>query len=197
MISFTNDHFSNNIPRWKKHVIPRFNGKECNALFIGPCEGRAPIWFLENLPNAHAMCIERFEEKTFTLFKQNIRGFKNRCKYLNMSFKDGLIKLHSKTPNQFDFVFIDTANSKEVLEALVLAYPLLKFKGLLIVDDYTNSKEHISNCPKPAVDSFMNIYAPYMKALEFSWQAILLKRSKPLPWHKCNSEYYHEDLDRI
>ncbi len=196
MKHFSDDYFSNNILRWKRHVIPRYQNKECNALFIGPHEGRAPIWFLENLPKANALCIESFSENKLEIFKQNTKEFKGRCKFCNMSFKDGLVKLNYKN-QMFDFVFIDTVDSKEVLESLVLVFPLLKPKGLLIIDDYTNSKEHIHNCPKPAIDSFMNIYARYMKALEFSWQAILLKRSKPLPLSKCNSEYYHENLANI
>ena len=174
-----------------KHVIPRFNNVQCNALFIGPHQGRAPIWFLENIPQSKVLCIESFSDKNLNIFKQNTKEFKDRCKFLNMTFRDGLIKVHN---HQFDFIFIDTIDSKEVLESLILVFPLLKANGILIIDDYTNSKEHLPNCPKAAVDSFMNCYAPYMKALEFSWQAILLKRSRPLPWPRCKSEYYHEDL---
>lgn len=195
---FVFDYFSNNLARWNKHVKPR---KPMRSLVIGCHEGRAPLWLLENVPGSSIICIDNFDKHKpiiFGNFQANITPYKSRVKTYNMSHRDALIKIAS-IPNLqlFDFIFIDTVDSKEVLENLILAFPLLKPKGLLIVDDYTNSKEHLPNCPKVAIDSFMNIYAPFVKALEFSWQAILLKRSRKLSWPKCNSEYYHENLKTI
>lgn len=188
---FTVDHFSNNLYRWNRFVKPR---KPQSSLIIGCHEGRAPLWLLENIEASHVTCVDDFSPGVLNNFRQNIVPYKNRVKYVNASYRDALIKLKDQ---QFDFIFIDTIDSKEVLESLILSFPLLKPKGLLIVDDYTSSKEHLPNCPKAAVDAFMNIYAPFLKALEFSWQAILLKRSRKLPWKRCYSEYYHESLAKI
>jgi hypothetical protein len=142
-------------------------------------------------------CIDKWENSNdYTRFVNNMSKYGDQVVHYNVKeFRDGILLLPKNV--KFDLLFIDDINAKIVLESLVLAFPLVKGRGLIIVDDYTNSKEHLHNCPKAAIDAFFNVYAPFVKALEFSWQAIFLKRSRPLPWKKCNSEYYHEDLTKI
>lgn len=194
---FTVDWFSNNISRWERHVKPRFESKKIKALVIGCHEGRAPIWILENIPKSSVVCVDDFKKASKAVFNRlrtNIKPYGDRAKYIDSEFREALIELQDQ---MFDFIFIATTDSKIVLECMVLAFPLLKAHGLMIVDNYTHSKEHIPNCPRIGVDSFMTVYARYVKALEYSWQAIFLKRSKPLTVPICKSEYYHERLDRI
>jgi predicted O-methyltransferase YrrM len=192
---FTVDWFSNNIPRWERHVKPRFADKKMKALVIGCHEGRAPLWILDNCPRSSVVCVDEFNERpVFERLKKNVSGYGDRAKWIKGSFRDALIELKNE---HFDFIFIATIDSKVVLEAMVLAFPLLKARGLMIADNYTHSKEHIPNCPRIGVDSFMTVYARYVKALEYSWQAIFLKRSKPLKVAICKSEYYHENISKI
>jgi predicted O-methyltransferase YrrM len=193
---FSVDHFSNNLERWNRHVKPL---QPKASLVIGCHEGRAALWLLENCAGSNVTCIENFRKVGVRIeknFSENVAPYKTRVRVMNKSYREALVSLaHSK--KIYDFIFIDSIDSLEVLECMVLAFPLLKPKGLFIVDDYTNSKERIPNCPRAAVDAFMNVYAPCVKALEYSWQAIFLKRSRKLPWPKCQSEYYHEDLNAI
>lgn len=198
---FTVDWFSNNIPRWERHVKPRFAGdvgakkkKNIKALVIGCHEGRAPLWILDNIRGSTVVCVDDFEKSVLNRLKSNIKPYGERARYINSGFRDALIELRNEV---FDFIFIASIDGMVVLESMVLAFPLLKPKGLMIIDNYTHSKEHLPNCPRMGVDCFMNLYARNVKALEYSWQAIFLKRSKPLKVPRCNSEYYHERLDRI
>ena len=97
-----------------------------------------------------------------------------------------------KAPN-FDFIYIDAnRHSKNVLEDAVLSYPLLKPEAMMIFDDYTNNKEHDINCPKPGIDSFLNMYIQELKVLHTRWQVIVVKRKTHLPRKLCFSEFYKE-----
>lgn len=191
---FTVDWFSNNIPRWERYVKPRFQGKKIKALVVGCHEGRAPLWILNNISNSSVVCVDDFDKSVLGRLKKNIKPYGDKARYINSSFRDALISIKNET---FDFIFIASIDGMVVLESMVLAFPLLKPRGLMIIDNYTHSKEHTPNCPRMGVDSFMNLYARYIKALEYSWQAIFLKRSKPLYVPRCKSEYFHERLDRI
>ena len=155
------------------------------------------ILLVKKNKNMKIYCIDKWENSNdYTRFVNNMSKYGDQVVHYNVKeFRDGILLLPKNV--KFDLLFIDDINAKIVLESLVLAFPLVKGRGLIIVDDYTNSKEHLHNCPKAAIDAFFNVYAPFVKALEFSWQAIFLKRSRPLPWKKCNSEYYHEDLTKI
>lgn len=193
---FTVDHFSNNIERWNRHVLPRAPSA---TLVIGGYEGLAAVWLLDNVPGSRVTCLDDYKKHGVRVERnavENMAPYRSRATLIKNSLRDGLIAL-AAAKKRFDFVFLDSIDSQEVLECMVLAFPLLKPKGLFIVDDYTNSKERLPNCPKVAVESFMNVYAPYVKALEYSWQAVFLKRSRKLPWPRCQSEYYHEDLNAV
>lgn len=183
---YTVDHFSNNKKRWEKHVTPL---KPQRSMVIGAHEGRAPQWLLDHIPRSTVICVDDYKKlpaKVFTNAKANMAPYGSRATLINQPTRDALLSM----TDTFDFIFIDSVDSQKVLEALILAFPLLKPKGLCIADDYTSSAEHLPNCPKQAIDAFLSIYAPYVKTLELSWQAIFQRRSKKLPWKYCNSEYY-------
>lgn len=200
---YLHDWFSNNIPRWNRHVKPFLSKrKNANILMIGINEGRAPLWLKENNmlkgDKSKILCIDAFGKgQIYENFLKNVAPYEGVIEHRNViNLRDGIYEVIN-AKKKFDFIFIDSIDSQKVLESLVLTFPLLKPKGLLIIDDYTNNKEHSNICPKAAIDSFMDIYASQIKALELSWQAILLKRSRPLKRLSCKSEYYHENLKNI
>ena len=201
------DHFSNNILRWERHVKPFFDKephKKVNILMIsGVHDGRAPHWLLENTNiskrgnRSKVYCVDFFKKDVLTRFKKNLDHFGGDIVEeiaVKKCLKESIEKIKMI---EFDFIFIDSMGTQELLEMLVLTFPLLKKQGLLIVDDYTNGIEHQFNCPRPAIDAFMNIYAHLIKVRELSWQAIMIKRSKALGIKKCKSEYYHENMELI
>ena len=199
---FGPDHFSNNIIRWERHVRPFFEKrktKKTNILMIRQGYGRAPMWLLENVFHDYKKttiyCIDEYSPALLKQFKENFKSYADSVVHINVkNIHDGFLSLKDLL---FDFVYIDGLYSQDILQSLVCSFPYIKPKGLIIVNNNTNSKEHLSNCPKIAIDAFMQIYASNIKALELSWQAIMLKRSKPLKLKTCRSEYYHEDLEKI
>ena len=201
MQTFSKDHFSNNIPRWERLIKPRLEKKnKLNILVVGCHDGRAPFWLLKNVlthKDSRIYCIDRFSPDVHKRFKNNMKEFGDTIQDIKVDkfMREGLNSI--KHDVQFDMIFLDGMHAQEVLEVMVMTFPMLKAQGLLVVDDNTNSKEHLPNCPKVAIDAFMYIYSPFIKALDISWQAVMLKRSRPLKIKGCKSEYYHEDLDKI
>lgn len=66
--------------------------------------------------------------------------------------------------NFFDFIYIDGSHkAPEVLLDAVLAFRLLKIGGVIAFDDYVwhefnETEKDLFRCPKPAIDSFVNLY---------------------------------------
>ena len=66
----------------------------------------------------------------------------------------------------YDLILIDAGHkSKDVLEDLILSWPLLRKGGLMILDDYTWVPKHsgqiniLLESPKMGIDSFLNCYS--------------------------------------
>jgi hypothetical protein len=78
------------------------------------------------------------------------------------------------------------------MEDAVLAFAVLKPGGIMILDDYTDNKEHDNNCPKPAINAFLAAYANEVQVLHAGWQVILKRRRAPLRKKLCFSEYFRE-----
>jgi hypothetical protein len=186
---FTSDHFSNNLERMNTYVLPVLSKKtKSHILDIAPQEGRSTIWFLENLKDSHVTVLQNKPGKNL---KHNLAQFGTRVTII-----EDFSQL--KHDSQFDAIYIDLGpDSRFTLEAAVTCFPKLCSKGLMIFDDYTTDHMHGFRCPKPAIDSFANCYARYIKVIHASWQFILMKRTKPLSSKMCNSEYYHENVSRI
>ena len=186
---FTSDHFSNNLERMNTFVLPVLSKKiKTHILDILPQEGRSTIWFLQNLKDSHVTVLQTKPGKNL---KHNLAQFGNRVTIIE-DFSE------LKQKDEFDAVYIDLgSDSRFTLEAAVTSFSKLCPKGLMIFDDYTTDHMHGFRCPKPAIDSFANCYARYIKVIHASWQFILMKRTKPLPSKMCESEYYHENVSRI
>ena len=191
---FTSDWFSNNLPIWEKH-LKTLKDKPLKMLEIGTFEGRSAIWLLENVlthRDSKIYCVDHWKnnETAYKTFLNNTKKYKDKVTVLKGYSKDMLRNLKHV---QFDFIYIDASkHSQNVLEDAVLSFDLLKPDGLMIFDDYTHNKEHDVNCPRPAIDAFMNVYATQIKVLLTRWQVVLKKRKTPLPKKPCYSEFYKE-----
>jgi len=98
--------------------------------------------------------------------------------------------LRNITDKVFDFVYIDASrHSRDVLEDAILSWYLIKKGGLLIFDDYTNSHENDNNCPRPAIDAFLNIYSNELDIIHSKWQ-VVIKKKNPTNRQPCYSEDY-------
>ena len=93
--------------------------------------------------------------------------------------------------NQFDIIYIDGSHlAKDVLLDAVLSWDLLKLGGLLIFDDYgwggTRGAEFIEKgsrdeTPAPAIDAFLDVFAPYLTVIQKEYQVIVRKDRAALP----------------
>jgi predicted O-methyltransferase YrrM len=215
--SFTTDWFSMRIPLWTAILKPLLSGKpSVQGLELGTYEGRSAHWTLAHLLNgagSHLTCIDSFKQldpqsvrkgrKTQDSIKRallaNMRPYGSKFSLHEADITNELRKMAGGAVKpMLDFVYIDSDGSaRDYLEQAVLVWPLLKPRGLLVFDDYTNSKEHDYSCPRKGIDAFLDNYAHELKVLHSGWQVILQKRTHRLPVRACKSEYYHEDLHRI
>lgn len=197
---FTADYFSNNIPRWEREVKPRFLGKPCKVLDIGSFEGRSATWLLDNVlthPKAEITCVDDYSGKAEAR-KRIIKNLGHRAEDIYVSNIVAVLKKLHLDGKKYDLIYIDLgAGSREVLEVAVLAFSLLKGRGMMIFDDYTADKFHANSCPKQGIDAFVDIYARELKVLHTSWQMMVMKRSKALKHVPCKSEFYHENVAKI
>jgi predicted O-methyltransferase YrrM len=200
---FTVDWFSNNIPTWREVLVPALIGKaEVAALEVGSYEGRSAAWTVENLvlgrPRGHLLCIDDFATPgTEATFRANMARYPRSRVSVQKGRAEVLLR-RMPPVERFDLVYLDAGKcARDVLEQAVLVWPLLNKRGLLVFDDYTNSAEHGSECPKRGIDAFLDMYAHELKLRKAGWQVIVQKRSRPLARKACRSEFFHEDLAKI
>lgn len=200
---FTKDWFSNNIPRWEKHLkklIQQGKTTPLNALELGSFEGRSAIWTLENIlvhADSHITCIDSYRTGTKRQqslsqqrFKKNTEAFGKKVQLIVSDTRDAL-KSPSLLKKQFDLIYIDASrHSKNVLEDAILALPLLKVGGYMVFDDYTSSKDHDYVCPKKGIDAFLDIFHDDLKVENTSWQVILRKKQPKRAPKACHSELF-------
>lgn len=198
MPEFSEDWFSGNIPSWKKQ-LGRLRGKPLRFLEIGTFEGRSALWVLENIlthPDSKLYVIDHWKyvgehnKQVYETFKKNISPHAAKVHVLKGYSRDMLRGL--KAP-QFDFVYIDAnRHSQNVLEDAVMSFPLLKPRGMMILDDYTHNKEHDNMCPRPGIDCFLNTYAGEIEVLHTGWQVVVRKRARPMLRRPCYSELFKD-----
>ena len=186
---FTQDWFSCYIHNWT-HFLKELKDKpNLRFLEIGSYQGRSTVWLLENIltdDTSSITCIDTFEGSAehlidfqhdlltlFQVFSHNISKFKNKVNIIKNKSQIALKQLNE----QYDFIYIDgdhTASS--VIEDAILSFPLLKKGGIMIFDDYMWSchKTPIDD-PKPAIDSFLLIYADKINVLFINTQVIIQK----------------------
>lgn len=201
--NFTNDWFSNNIPRWEKHfkkLMHEGKTKPLQALELGSFEGRSAIWILENIlthPKSHITCVDNYTTGTkrqqlayHNKFINNTKPFGDKVELIVKDTRDAL-KSHLLLGKQFDFIYIDASrHSKNVLEDAILALPLLKIGGYMVFDDYTSSKDHDYVCPKKGIDAFLDIFHDELKVENTSWQVILRRKKVSHKQKTCRSELF-------
>ena len=180
---FTVDWFSRSIPAWK-HLFPRVMPRPERILEIGAFEGRSTCFMLEHILPAdldgEIHCVDTWEggvehggiamNAVFDRFQANVAATLKRFPrhkvigHRRLS-SAALRELHAKGfAGRFDFVYVDGSHqAADVLEDLVLSFPLLRRGGLVICDDYTWQRqglgqEDILDTPKLAIDAFTNIY---------------------------------------
>jgi predicted O-methyltransferase YrrM len=185
---FTVDWFSRFAPVWRD-LIRRHNPSR--FLEIGSYEGRSGCFIVDEVAALRPIelyCIDTWADgdglQVERRFDRNIQTARSRSKHSATVYKhkaysvDALAKLLAKGNKEaFDFIYIDGSHkAPDVLTDCVMAFPLLKVGGVMILDDYlwivdeSNNladpgAEEFYNLPKPAIDAFMNIFQRKMRLL--------------------------------
>ncbi|MEO3472843.1 class I SAM-dependent methyltransferase [Roseomonas sp. CAU 1739] len=199
---FTVDWFSRSIPAWK-HLFPRVMPRPARILEIGAFEGRSTCFMLEHILPAdldgEIHCVDTWEggvehggiamNAVFDRFRANVgatvKRFPRHKVILHRNLSSlALRALHAKGHGgTFDFVYVDGSHqAADVLEDLVLSFPLLRNGGLMICDDYIwqrqrPGEEDILDTPKLAIDAFTNIFRRRIRFIDWpsTYQAAFLK----------------------
>ena len=176
---------------WNKY-LSEFKDKKLNILEIGSYEGVATNWFLTYLMNnkdSKIYCIDTWEgspeyvntnfkkiEKTFNkMVKES--GKKKQVIKMKMTSFEGLNKLISKKINDFDIIYIDASHlAKDVISDMILAWSILKYEGIMILDDYEwEQLGYEINRPKIAINTFIDFYKRELDVLSIKYQVLLQK----------------------
>lgn len=177
---------------WNKY-LSEFKDKKLNILEIGSYEGVATNWFLTYLMNnkdSKIYCIDTWEgspeyvntnfkkiEKTFNkMVKES--GKKKQVIKMKMTSFEGLNKLISKKINDFDIIYIDASHlAKDVISDMILAWSILKYEGIMILDDYEwEQLGYEINRPKIAINTFIDFYKRELDVLSIKYQVLLQKK---------------------
>lgn len=91
----------------------------------------------------------------------------------------------------FDVVYVDaTGGAADTLEQAVLAFRLVRPGGVLVLTNYTHSREHDARCPRRGIDAFLDAFTYEARVLHSAWHVFVQRRPEPLPRPPCLSEYY-------
>ena len=201
------DWFTEHIPFWERHLKGRFTGTDTEggvrALVIGPYEGRCLEWMFENVlhGNSRATVLDAFtyapcvSYKSVPVFNPEVRKTfdRNMAPYRNRIVIKPPTSLRTlKGDKSFHLVYIDTQSSRHALETAVLAFPLMRPGGVMVLTNYTHSKEHDARCPRRGIDAFTDAYASEIKVLRSGFHFFLQRRVTPLEAKPCQSEYFDE-----
>lgn len=180
VFDFTTNWFEPKLPQWQR-LIKEFATVPVNCLEIGCFEGRSAVWILENVcvhPNSKLTTIDTFEgspeftngvskitievDKMESRFRSNINatGKGNQVEIIKSKSLETLIAwnyVQNNSSPQFDFVYIDASHeAHSVLSDAILVWPLLKYNGIIIFDDYALRRyAEPYNNPYVGIDGFL------------------------------------------
>jgi len=188
---FTNNWFDQTaIFNFEKYILPlKAEERPQYFLEIGCYEGRASVWLMEN-SNARLTVIDTFkgskehsnEDDLFDRFQENIKPYKNRIIIEPGTSREKLKGLGAR--EFYDFIYVDGSHqASDVLEDIILAFPLLKQGGIMILDDYTwGQGMDYYDVPSSGINAFLTVYGNQIEILEKNSQVILTKPKQiPLP----------------
>jgi len=182
---FTFDWFSHNIPLWERFLLP-YRIRPSRFLEVGVFEGRSTVWLLQQVlihPESRLHYIDTFDAGSFwgmpegelhARFLRNVAPFADKV----VGGKGTSQELLRLLPfGSFDFIYIDGSHdAADVLSDAVLAWPLLKTKGLLAFDDYEWTRESDPRLrPKLAIDAFLAVMSGRYSLLHKEYQVWIVK----------------------
>jgi predicted O-methyltransferase YrrM len=166
------------------------NGKpELRFLEIGCFEGRASLWMLENVltdPTSRLDVIDTFEGSpefevmgidgaTLNRFTRNVAPYADQVTV--MQGMSGTVLRTLPAVETYDFIYVDGSHAApDVLTDAVLAWPLLKQRGVMVFDDYLwvlRGSEH--ERPGIGIDAFRSAFGAQMALIYQEFQLAVAK----------------------
>ena len=144
-------------------------------------------WGLD--PDVHSgMCIEqRFDANISAALQASPHPAPGRVRKLKAPSHIALAQLIVEGSYLFDAIYIDGCHEPAaVLCDACQSWTLLEPGGILIFDDYAwhlVSQRPERASPKPAIDSFLEIYSTQLIVLELDYQCIVQKLDLAQPQH--------------
>jgi predicted O-methyltransferase YrrM len=177
--TFSYDWFSQHIPMWE--MVMRTLETNKRFLEIGSFEGKATCWMLENAlddageivaidtwegsPEFARLPIEviRSSEETFRRNVDLARSPRQTVTMMKGTSYEMLAQLIGER-QQFDLIYVDGSHqASDTLTDAVMAWPLLRERGVMIFDDYLWDFPHdLRDRPKLAIDTFVNLWSREM-----------------------------------
>lgn len=195
---FTSDWFSVHIPMWERWMAMLPQKKR--FLEIGSYEGRSAVWLAGQLEEGgklvcvdpwigngeHAAPGQPIEDK-FERFQRNIEICQKRYPNVKIKFYREHSFFHlveSYQPcgeidgEEYDFIYIDGSHlAKDCLTDCILAWPLLKPAGIMVMDDYIWSDgSNMNQSPKFAIDTFTSLWGGELDVVGHGNQVVVRKR---------------------
>jgi len=178
---FEEDWFTHHTPHWAALLEPYRGKPDVHYLEVGVWEGRSFFWMLDNVlthPTSSATGIDIFVHEHLV---ENLErsGAGDRAEILQGYSQVELRKLPAET---YDVIYIDGSHTADdVLEDMVLAWPLLEPGGLMILDDYGwDGAENAGGRPMPedllpriAIDAFLSTYRNFVEVVHKDYQVAL------------------------
>ena len=81
----------------------------------------------------------------------------------------------------FDFVYVDCQSGRHAMELCVLALPLIRPGGLMVLTNYVHGRNHDAACPRRGIDGFLYAYVGEVRVLRSGFHLFLERRVRPLP----------------
>jgi predicted O-methyltransferase YrrM len=191
-LELTNNWFDQTArPVWA-HLIPQL--APTRILEIGSYEGASVCYLIDTLARSYPIeihCVDTWggglehsdvdmsgvESRFRRNLERSMSAFPGRVAlHVHKGFSDaGLAKLLAEgKAGYFDFIYVDGSHqAPDVLCDAVLAFQLLKVKGVIGFDDYLWAEEmpygkDPLRCPKPGIDAFVNVYFRKLQLLPAS-----------------------------
>ena len=186
---FTRDWSTYHHRKWNKFTPAK-------VLEIGSFEGMSALYWAQRQTTLSVTCIDTWnggEEHSTIDFKKVEECFDHNISFFTTISK---IKMQSSialaalitSDTKFDWIYIDGSHkAADVLTDAVMSLQLLEIGGHIVFDDYLWYDSYrfedwgevkpakISSYPKPAIDSFINIFYDQLHIIDIGRQVIVEK----------------------
>lgn len=186
---FHDDWFSRHVPTWEKFLSHLKGNEYIQGLEVGCWEGRSTCWLLQNVfthPTSKITCVDTFQGNPENVidkhhssvqqtFQENVQKL-CASERIDLKVQRSGVALKYMHDNHFDFVYLDGSHiTADVLTDIVLAWPLVKKGGIVIMDDYEYACLPMDAVPRHAIDIFQLIHRKEIIELHRGWQMIWRK----------------------